>query len=101
MYTAVRRDRVSEVVDNEAARRFEITVDGHTGFLRYAKAPGEIELIHTEVPPELGGRGLGGVLAKAALEYAQAAGLKVIPSCPFVKKYLERNVQYAPLLAAR
>ena len=92
---------MSEVVDNETARRFEITVDGHTGFLRYAKTADHIELIHTEVPPELGGRGLGGELAKAALEYAQREGLRVIPSCAFVKKYLDRNAQYAPLLAAR
>ena len=92
---------MSEVVDNETARRFEITVDGHTGFLRYAKTADRIELIHTEVPPELGGRGLGGELAKAALEYAQREGLRVIPSCSFVKTYLDRNAQYAPLLAAR
>jgi uncharacterized protein len=89
---------VSDVVDNEAARRFEITVDGHTGFLQYAKTGDRIELIHTDVPPELGGRGLGGVLAKAALDYAKEAGLKVIPSCPFVKKYVERHAEYAPLL---
>ena len=89
---------MNEVVNDETARRFEITVDGHTGFLRYAKTDDRIELIQTEVPPELGGRGLGGVLAQAALEYAKQAGLKVIPHCPFVKKYLERHTEYAPLL---
>ena len=64
---------MSEVVNNETARRFEMTVDGHTGFLNYAKTGSRIELIHTEVPPELGGRGIGGALAKAALDYAQQA----------------------------
>jgi predicted GNAT family acetyltransferase len=89
---------VSEVVNNEAARRFEITIDGYTGFLKYAKTADRIELIHTEVPAELGGRGVGGMLAKAALEYAKQAELKVTPSCPFVKKYLERHVEYTSLL---
>ena len=89
---------MSEVVNNETARRFEMTVDGHTGFLNYAKTGNRIELIHTEVPPELGGRGIGGALAKAALDYAQQANLKVIPSCPFVKKYLERHPEYANLV---
>jgi len=89
---------VSDVVDNETARRFEITVDGHTGFLRYAKEGDRIELIHTEVPPALGGRGLGGVLAKAALEYAKQRGLKVIATCPFVKKYVERHTEYHSLI---
>jgi predicted GNAT family acetyltransferase len=89
---------VSDVVDNEAARRFEVTVDGHTGFLAYAKHGDRIELIHTEVPAELGGRGLGGVLAKAALEYAKQHSLTVVPTCPFVKKYIERHAEYASLV---
>lgn len=89
---------MSEVINNEGARRFEITVDGHTGFLKYAKNGDRIELIHTEVPPELGGRGLGGVLAKFALDHAREAGLKVTPTCPFVRKYLDRHSEYAALV---
>jgi uncharacterized protein len=89
---------LNEVTNNEAARRFEMIVDGHTGFLRYARSTGRIELLHTEVPPELAGRGVGGILAKAALDYAEQAGLKVIPTCPFVKKYLERHTEYARVL---
>ena len=89
---------MSEVVNNETARRFETTVDGHTGFLSYAKTGRRIELLHTEVPPELGGRGIGAALAKAALDHAQHAGLKVTAICPFVKKYLERHAEYTPLL---
>jgi uncharacterized protein len=89
---------VSDVVNNEAQRRFEITVDGHTGFLQYAKEEGRIELVHTEVPRELGGRGLGGTLAQAALEHARAANLKVVPTCPFVTKYLEKHPEFASLV---
>jgi len=90
---------VSEVVNNEAGRRFEITVGGHTGFLQYAKAGDRINLLHTEVPKELGGRGLGNVLAKAALDDARDTHLSVIPTCPFIKKFIERNPEYAPLVA--
>ena len=91
--------RVSEVVNNESARRFEITVEGHTGFLQYARTGERINLLHTEVPPELGGRGVGGTLARGALDFARAAGLKVEATCPFVKKYLEKHPEYASLLA--
>ena len=87
-----------EVVNNEAARRFEITIDEHTGYLQYARSHERIELIHTEVPAALGGRGLGGVLAKAALEHAREASLRVTATCPFVKKFLEKNPQYSSLL---
>ena len=88
-----------EVVNNESARRFEVTVDGHTGVLQYARRGDRIELLHTEVPPALGGKGLGGLLAKTALEYARNSSLRVIPSCPFVRSYLERHAEYEPLMS--
>ena len=90
---------MSEVVNNERARRFEITVDGRMGFLNYSTRDGGIDLQHTEVPRELGGRGIGGMLAKAAFEHARAANLRVTASCPFVRKYLERNSEYLSLVA--
>ena len=41
--------------DNEADSRFELDVDGSIAFVTYRKSPGAITLVHTEVPPELGG----------------------------------------------
>ena len=89
---------MSDVTNNEARQRFEITADGHTGFLAYAiDADGPINLKHTEVPRELEGRGLGGKLAKAALDHARAAGLRVAVTCPFVQSYVQRHPEYADL----
>ena len=101
MSAAGREGFVSEVVNNEAARRFEITIDGHTGFVRYSRTADRINLLHTEVPPELGGRGLGGTLAQAALDYARQASLRVIATCPFVRKYLDRHPEYESLVRHR
>jgi predicted GNAT family acetyltransferase len=89
---------LSDVVNNEGTHRFEITIDGHTGFIQYARSANRMDFLHTEVPKELGGRGLAGQLAKAALDYARDAHLRVIPSCPFVKSYIERHPEYEPLL---
>lgn len=90
--------RVSDVKNDEERSRFEITADGHTGFLAYALEPGgRIDLRHTEVPRELEGRGFGGKLAKAALDHARAAGLRVSVACPFVRSYVERHPEYADL----
>ena len=87
-----------DVVNNESSRRFESSADGHTAFLQYARSTGRIELLHTEVPPALGGRGIGGLLAKAALEFAREESLKVTATCPFVKSYVERHPEYQSLL---
>ena len=93
---------MSDVTNNEQRQRFEITADGHTGFLAYALDDGNrINLKHTEVPRELEGRGLGGKLAKAALDHARTAGLRVAVSCPFVQSYVQRHPEYNDLTESR
>ena len=82
---------VTDVIDNTAESRFELTEDGHLAELVYKTARGRLVLIHTGVPDELGGRGLGGVLVKAALERARREDLTVVPLCPFARRWLERH----------
>ena len=40
-----------ELVKNETAHRFEMTVDGNTAIIEYKQYQGKITLLHTEVPP--------------------------------------------------
>ena len=79
------------VVDNPAARRFELSVDGETAFLQYDRSGDALTLVHTEVPDRLRGRHLGDVLVKAALADARAAGLRIVAVCPFVRAYLRKH----------
>lgn len=58
-----------------------------------------VDLIHTEVPEQYQGQGLGGRLASAALEWARASGLQVIPSCPYVRSFIGKHPEYADLVA--
>ena len=57
-----------------------------------------ITFVHTEVPPELGGKGIGSQLIRGALDQVRAEGLKVIAQCPFVKAYIDKHQDYADLL---
>jgi predicted GNAT family acetyltransferase len=82
---------MSEVVDNVAEERFELTEDGHRAELIYHVHGDRLTLIHTEVPDELGGRGLGGVLVRAALARAKRDQLTIVPSCPFARSWLEKH----------
>jgi predicted GNAT family acetyltransferase len=89
---------MSEVVNNTAEHRYELAVDGHIAATYYEIAGGVVTLLHTEVPPELGGKGIGSTLTKGALDQVRNAGLKVIAECPFVKAYIEKHPAYADLL---
>jgi predicted GNAT family acetyltransferase len=86
------------VQNNPARKRYELAVEGHIAATYYALSDGVITFIHTEVPKELEGKGIGSRLIKGALDQARAAGLKVIPQCPFVKAYIGKHPEYADLL---
>ena len=88
-----------DVTRNDARHRFEVTVDGHTAVLTYREAAGKVTLIHTEVAPELQGRGIADTLARAALDDARQRRLLVRPLCPFVQAFMKRHPEYADLAA--
>lgn len=76
------------------AGRFEIEQDGHTAFLEYIVAGSVLQLIHTEVPDALQGKGIASELAKSALEWARQNGKKVDVICEFVAAYVQRHPEY-------
>jgi predicted GNAT family acetyltransferase len=86
-----------QVTDNRAESRFELWVGGLLAELPYRLNGKRLVLIHTEVPEELEGRGLGGSLVTAAIDRAAREGLTVVPLCPFARGWLERH----PDVAAR
>ena len=78
--------------------RLEIERDGHVAYLEYTLAGKVLQLIHSEVPPALRGRGLASELAHSALEWAREQGLKVDVVCPSVNAYLEKHPEYSDLI---
>jgi uncharacterized protein len=89
---------MNDVVDNKDEHRFELTVEGHLAAAYYQRADGVITFVHTEVPPELGGKGVGSNLVKGSLDRVRAEGLKVVAQCPFVKGWIDKHADYAGLL---
>ena len=45
-------------------------------------ATATLTIMHTEVPAELNGRGIGSALVRGMLDIARAQGLKVVPLLP-------------------
>jgi predicted GNAT family acetyltransferase len=88
------------VSNNPSLHRFELAVDGLIAATYYELAGGVITFVHTEVPPELGGKGIGSQLVKGALDQVRADGLRVVAQCPFVKGWIEKHSDYADLLRA-
>ena len=85
---------MNQIVNNRTAGRFELDSEGGVATLSYTETASAIDLVHTEVPSALGGRGVGSALARAALEYARDEGKRVIPTCPFVRHYLKSHPEW-------
>lgn len=87
------------VVNNREKQRFEVVSGSQVSKLDY-RMPDEdtIDLVHTEVPEDLAGQGIGSALVTTALNYAKDNDLKVIPSCPFVASYIERHPKWKELV---
>jgi predicted GNAT family acetyltransferase len=91
---------IDTVNNNTAKHRFELDVEGHIAAAYYERSGNVITFEHTEVPAELGGKGVGSRLVKGALDQARSEGLQVMAQCPFVKAWIGKNPAYADLLKA-
>lgn len=91
---------MSEVFDNKARHQFELDVDGHLATEHYRLDGNVITFEHTDVPSELGGRGIGSKLVKGALDQVRKAGLRLNPQCPFVKAWVDKHPDYQDLVGA-
>jgi len=88
-----------DVHDHPSRMRYEITHDGELGgYALYSRRGDHVVFTHTEIDPKAEGHGLGGRLAKAALDDVRSRGLRVIAECPFIASYVERHPDYADLV---
>lgn len=85
------KDEVT-VRDVPSRQRFELLVDGApAGFADYRRDGDLVVMPHTVIDPRFRGRGLGAVLATAALGALRAEGVQVLPQCWFVRDVIAAN----------
>lgn len=89
-----------QIDHDPASGRFSTQLDGHEAELLYRQQGGRMVIDHTGVPQAIGGRGVAGALVKAALDYARAEGLRVVPQCSYSAEYIQRHPEYADLVDA-
>lgn len=86
------------ITHDEEHRRFELTVSGMQSVIDYEYFDGVINVTRVYVPYELAGQGLASRMARYVLNYARENGLKVIPTCSFIKVYIQRHPEFQDLL---
>jgi predicted GNAT family acetyltransferase len=92
----------SEIVHDPAQHRFFHERDGQTSYLSYRQLDEHtVEFASTYTPPPMRGRGIAARIVRDALEWAEAQGYKVVPTCWFVAEYIEREPAWQRVLAGR
>ena len=92
---------MSDVVigDNPDQSRYDAHVGTElAGIAAYQLRPGVITFTHTEVDDAYEGEGIGGTLARYALDDARRRGLAVEPRCPFIASWIDRHPDYRDLV---
>lgn len=90
--------RLSTEVQRRAGA-YEITVDGVIAGHAFIEEHGRtVVFTHTEIDPAYGGKGVGGTLARAALDDVRARGMHIIPRCEFIRGWIDKHPEYEDLV---
>jgi uncharacterized protein len=79
------------VVDDEANSRFLLVEGGLEAELVYRHNGNRLVLVHTGVPEEMAGRGVGARLVQFAVERGRQEGWIIVPLCPYARGWLEKH----------
>lgn len=87
---------------DSANNRFVLYIGANSAVVsEYFQNDRERTFYHTVTAPQYRGRGLAAVLTEYALDDTRAQGLSVVPSCWFVREFIETNSdRYAGLLTS-
>jgi uncharacterized protein len=81
----------TDILDVPSESRFVHREGDALAELDYELRDDRLFLLHTEVPEQLEGQGLGGRLVRSALARARREQLTIVPWCPFARRWLKQH----------
>lgn len=78
--------------------RYEILVDDQrAGLTAYRDHDDRRVFFHTEIDDAYAGQGLASILVEQALTDVRASGMRIVPVCPYVAKFLKKHEEFADI----
>ncbi|MFD9243904.1 GNAT family N-acetyltransferase [Streptomyces sp. NPDC059556] len=78
--------------------RYEILVDDQrAGLTAYRDRDDRRVFFHTEIDDAYAGQGLASILVEQALTDVRASGMRIVPVCPYVAKFLKKHEEFADI----
>jgi predicted GNAT family acetyltransferase len=89
---------MNEVINDIQGSRFLLDVKGKEVYVLYAEDKETLDLYSTYTPSKLRGQGLSEKVVFAAVEYSKQKKLKVVPSCWYVRKFIEKHTEFQSMI---
>ncbi|MCD6041433.1 MAG: N-acetyltransferase [Burkholderiales bacterium] len=67
--------------------------------MTYTVAGSRVIIDHTRVDDSLRGKGIGGKLVRAAVDWARKENVRLLPLCPYAKSVFDKTPDYSDVLA--
>ncbi len=88
-----------EVLHDDPGQKFYLILDGAEAHMMYREIDDNtLNYYHTFVPVELRGQKIAQKIVTEAVKFALANNKKIIPSCSYVQRFLERHDEYSEVL---
>ncbi|MFE7585882.1 GNAT family N-acetyltransferase [Streptomyces gardneri] len=93
-----REGRTPVVRRVDSRHRYEILVDDRrAGLTAYRDRDDRRVFFHTEIDDAYAGQGLASTLVEQALTDVRASGMRIVPVCPYVAKFLKKHEEFADI----
>jgi len=91
---------LGKVHENVRELRFELSLaDGEMAIINYrVDGAGRLVLLHTQVPSEFSGRGVGSHLAQGTFEIVEETCRQAVLRCPFLQMFFRHHPEYAGIV---
>lgn len=86
-------------IQHEEGKRYYIQLGNKEAELVYGESGKTRDFNHTFVPEELRGEKVAEKLVRHALDDTLKNGYKFVPTCPYVKRFVEKHPEYQKGLA--
>lgn len=83
-----------EITHYPEENRFEIEKDGFTAYVRYVLYRDYLDIVHTNVPRQIGGMGIALALVEATYKYAVANQMRPQATCSYAVQWLKKHPEY-------
>lgn len=80
--------------NDDAQNRYELDTEHGMAIAVYRQRGDSLVFVHTEVPPQDEGKGIGAQIVRAALDDSRKRGFKIVPACSFVTAFMRRYPEY-------